>query len=412
MNEEKKMILDMLKEGKITVEQASDLLEAVGKDKSKNNEESFVDKLSTSFEKIMKKTSETISNFDFDIDLDSVNIPNIYHINSQKTENQTKIDDDVNAIEIDLINGSLDIERAQENHIMVDEKVYFKNKEDQVNDYLNIEVVEDKLIVSVNENYKSLDASANVKLYLGKNIYDSLDINIVNGQVELCDVDFKENNIESTNARFTIINSAGNIDLKNTNGKIEIRNTNGNLEVSNVNGSVYLSNISGENANVDIVNGSIRIDGLNMENVAKYLNTSHGLMVTKYGIEVQYRDIIDKPDYFRGEADFFYQICTKGKDWEHEQEIRLFISKPFPICMALPYKPKDKNEIIDWKDMRAYPKIGRECFEFVYLGVNIDKKEKDEIIQIAREVNPDIKINQMEINSNAFRLDVNPEYYE
>ena len=66
--------------------------------------------------------------------------------------------------------------------------------------------------------------------------------------------------------------------------------------------------------------------GLNMENVAKYLNTSHGLMVTKYGIEVQYRDIIDKPDYFRGEADFFYQICTKGKDWEHEQEIRLFIT--------------------------------------------------------------------------------------
>ena len=152
MNEEKKMILDMLKEGKITVEQASDLLEAVGKDKSKNNEESFVDKLSTSFEKIMKKTSETISNFDFDIDLDSVNIPNIYHINSQKTENQTKIDDEVNAIEIDLINGSLDIERAQENHIMVDEKVYFKNKEDQVNDYLNIEVVEDKLSVSGNDN--------------------------------------------------------------------------------------------------------------------------------------------------------------------------------------------------------------------------------------------------------------------
>ena len=34
----------MLKEGKITVEQASDLLEAVGKDKAKNNEESFIDK--------------------------------------------------------------------------------------------------------------------------------------------------------------------------------------------------------------------------------------------------------------------------------------------------------------------------------------------------------------------------------
>ena len=267
MNEEKKMILDMLKEGKITVEQASDLLEAVGRDKTKNNEESFIDKLSTSFEKVMKKTGETISNFDFDFDLDNVNIPNIYHINSQKSENQTKIDDDINEIEINLINGSLDIQRAQENHIMIEEKVYFKNKEDQKNDYLNIAVVEDKLIISVNENYRSLDASANVKLYLGKNIYDKLDVNIINGQVELCDVDFKENNIESTNARFTLINTAGNIDLKNTNGKIEIRNTNGDLEVSNVNGSVYLANVSGKNANVELVNGSIRIDGLNMENV-------------------------------------------------------------------------------------------------------------------------------------------------
>lgn len=53
--------------------------------------------------------------------------------------------------------------------------------------------------------------------------------------------------------------------------------------------------------------------GLNMENVAKYLNTSHGLMVTKYGIEVQYRDIIDKPDYFRGEADFFIKYVQKEK---------------------------------------------------------------------------------------------------
>ena len=268
MNEEKKMILDMLKEGKITVEQASDLLEAVGKDKTKNSEESFINKLSASFEKVIKKTSEAISNFDLDIDLDSVNIPtNIYHINSQKTENQTTIEDDINEIEIDLINGSLDIKRAQENNITIEEKNYFKNKEDLKNDYLNIEVVEDKLFISVNENYRSLDASANVKLYLGKNLYEKLNANIVNGQVELCDVGFNENNIESTNARFTIINSSGNIDLKNTNGKIEIRNTKGNLEVSNVNGSVYLTNISGEIADVDLVNGSIRIDGLNVENI-------------------------------------------------------------------------------------------------------------------------------------------------
>lgn len=146
--------------------------------------------------------------------------------------------------------------------------------------------------------------------------------------------------------------------------------------------------------------------GLNMEKVAEYLNPSLGIVVDNLRHEVQYRDIIKKPDYFQDATDFFhYQMCTKAKAWEHEQEVRMFILDPSPEHMNLPYEP-DENEIIR-KEPRFYLKIGGECFESIYLGVNIDKKEKEKIIKVARDLNPDIKIYQMEIDTNAFRLDAN-----
>lgn len=268
MNEEKKMILDMLKEGKITVEQASDLLEAVGKDKAKNNDDNFINKLSQSFESIMKKTSEKLSNIDIDFDINDLNIPsNLYNINATAKENQTKIDDDINEISLDITNGSFKIERSQESSIIVDQKVYFKNKADVDKEYLSIDVIEDRLEIKLNDAYKTLNARPEIKLYLGKNIYDKLDIDLVNGDVEICDVDFKENLISTTNVKTTIINSSGNIDIDNTNGKIELRNTNGNLKIDNVNGPIYLTNVSGDVANIEVINGAIRSDGLNVDSL-------------------------------------------------------------------------------------------------------------------------------------------------
>ena len=54
--------------------------------------------------------------------------------------------------------------------------------------------------------------------------------------------------------------------------------------------------------------------------------------------------------------------------------------------------------------MRAFPEIGGECFESVCLGINMNGEEKSKIIRVARKLNTDIKIFQMEIDANAFRL--------
>lgn len=146
--------------------------------------------------------------------------------------------------------------------------------------------------------------------------------------------------------------------------------------------------------------------GIDLENADKYLSRIWGSIILGYlKFEVRYRDIIEKPDFFKREEDLWtYQLSTKGKVWEHEQEVRLVIVDP---SMMTPYyvpKEFDKKEIVDYKEIRFVPKIGGECFNSVYLGVNIDDDIKKQIINTAKRLNPGIKIYQMKVDANAFKL--------
>lgn len=145
--------------------------------------------------------------------------------------------------------------------------------------------------------------------------------------------------------------------------------------------------------------------GLNMDKVVKYLNPMLGQMVITKGIDVQYTDIVKKPNYYRDNKDFFkYQVFTKAKVWEHEQEVRLFIYDPNSICMGLLPFQKNIKSTINWKEVRAFPHIGPECFETIYLGVKINVQDKDTVIKLAKNINPNIKVYQMNIDANNFSL--------
>ena len=50
------------------------------------------------------------------------------------------------------------------------------------------------------------------------------------------------------------------------------------------------------------------------------------------------------------------------------------------------------------------PKLGGECYDSVYLGVNIDDEMRNKIINAAKNLNPNIKIYQMKADANAFKL--------
>lgn len=147
--------------------------------------------------------------------------------------------------------------------------------------------------------------------------------------------------------------------------------------------------------------------GLDMDKAKQYLdNIQCSVFRGALEFDVQYKEVIEKPDFFHERIDYYrYQYSTKAKEWEHEQEVRLVLIEPSIAFtpMALLNDPKE-GEITDWKEVRAYPKIGGECFDSLYLGIKIDEEKKAEIIKTALTLNPDIKIYQMEIDPKAFRL--------
>jgi hypothetical protein len=127
--------------------------------------------------------------------------------------------------------------------------------------------------------------------------------------------------------------------------------------------------------------------------------------------EVQYQDILIRPNKYHSHVDaWHYQLSTKAKEWEYEQEVRLIIEKPNPQLAA--YTPeqakeakKNRHKLWDWKEIHHYMELSGDCFDSIYFGVKIDPSEKDKIINFARtQLNPDIKLFQMNIDENAFRL--------
>lgn len=145
--------------------------------------------------------------------------------------------------------------------------------------------------------------------------------------------------------------------------------------------------------------------GLDIEKIQLHIDYMLGTMVLNDCWEVEYRNIIDKPDFYSKSKDYFsYQLKTKAREWEYEQEVRMLIFEPVPWIMSLNRESK-KNEVIDWREVRAYPQISGDCFAAIYLGVNIGDQDRVEIIKTSRNLNPNIHIYQMTINPNALRLD-------
>lgn len=146
--------------------------------------------------------------------------------------------------------------------------------------------------------------------------------------------------------------------------------------------------------------------GIDMERADKYLSRICGSIILGYlKFEVQYKDIIEKPDFFKRKEDLWsYQLSTKAKAWEHEQEVRLVIIDPSRKTPHYVPSALENKERIDYKEIRFTPELGGECYDSVYLGVNINDEKRTEIINAAKNLNPDIKIYQMKADANAFKL--------
>ncbi len=148
--------------------------------------------------------------------------------------------------------------------------------------------------------------------------------------------------------------------------------------------------------------------GIDIDKVMKSIPSMFGtLFLEPFVLDVQYQDIIERPNAYHSAKELFtYQWRTKAKEWEYEQEVRLVIPEPHPMYAALtPEQANSPKKEYDWREIHYYMQLKNDCFESIYFGVNIEQSEKEKIIQYARKkLNSEIKLYQMRVDDNAFRL--------
>ena len=148
--------------------------------------------------------------------------------------------------------------------------------------------------------------------------------------------------------------------------------------------------------------------GLDIDKVLESVPPMFGsVLMNPLVLDVQYKDIIERPNKNTTTEDLFtYQWKTKAKDWEYEQEVRLVMPNPHPVYAALtPDQAEHPKEERDWKEIHHYMPLKGECLESIYFGINTDESEKEKISKYAREkLNPQIKLYEMKVDENAFRL--------
>ena len=127
---------------------------------------------------------------------------------------------------------------------------------------------------------------------------------------------------------------------------------------------------------------------------------NNGINIGAHEMEVQYKEIIEKPDFFK--SDYFeifkYQLSTKAKAWEHEEEVRFLLIDPWTN------NSRHHPCFVYGKESRVYHDISSDSFEALYFGVRINKKDREALIKAAKKLNPEIKIYQMKIDPEAFKL--------
>lgn len=110
--------------------------------------------------------------------------------------------------------------------------------------------------------------------------------------------------------------------------------------------------------------------GLNIDKIEKTCSpfTCGVSYLSLHRIEVQYKNITERPNGNCGEDAFsFYQLETKDKKWDYEQEVRLVMNR----C----------NDEAPYQDATLKP----ECFDSIYFGAKMDKQNQEELSQLVRK---------------------------
>lgn len=284
MSEERKLILKMLKEDKISEDEALKLLDAIGSNEDIKTEPDYraksvientqhlADKLASSVDKVLKKTSEQINKFEFDYDYDlnfGFGKNKKYSFSKFKKELTTTLDFETNeennkSIIISNFAGDIDYKSWDQNYIQVVAKIKYNDRYvDENYQFFKVEEIDNSINITTNSNeFRKQPFKVSFEISLPVE-------NITHIEAKSVDGDLAADDIVAQSLRFSTVN--GDIDIEDstvtyvkvetTNGDIDAINIKGsNSEFSGVNGDIVLKELNHEQAHLTLVNGDVVIE--------------------------------------------------------------------------------------------------------------------------------------------------------
>lgn len=277
---DKTRILDMLQQGKITVDEAVMLLEAIGeknaaeyaKNYRKGNKKTEWDEKSTKvLEDVGKKINYFIENLGQYV---NEGISKVGEMSSSFVgfggrryrfeDKQSGVIKDGATLKI-RSNGPVDIKGidSSTNEFQI-ELIKMVRAEDEKKAEV---IAKDSLNLTTSENEISLELFDNQELWLETTIYlprhfqYSIEVHSINGRLVLNDLDLTNGNLETVNGRILVEKcGAGSLELKTLNGSIDIAGDFDTLDASTHNGSVeYSLKESNSKASLKSTNGPVRV---------------------------------------------------------------------------------------------------------------------------------------------------------
>ncbi len=332
MSEEKLLVLNMLKEGKISEEEALRLLEAMGEDKGlgeeeenkfRDFEENVVGKITSSLEKLFKKTSETIQNIDFeDFNIGFGTSSGRFKSRTEKSQSLEISEVENPHLKINIRNGRIQMYPWDNEFIECRAKINYDEKLVGLDHEFFVLKKEDRdiIIEPVYHIGGSQPFELNLEVSIPRRFFESMNISTTNGSVEVGLVETNYLEIESTNGKLMLnSNSAEKTVLNTTNAKIEIVDHSGKeLHVTSTNGKIVLNGLYVKETEIKTTNGSVSVQDIS--NLCSKLSTYTtngsiriGIGSFVRGVKVEFNKM-NKHTSKVNLSDRFTSIVQEGKD--------------------------------------------------------------------------------------------------
>jgi DUF4097 and DUF4098 domain-containing protein YvlB len=260
MSEEQKLVLDMLSEGKITVDEAQVLLESIG-DKASKSEPSreWTQEPKSLIENIVETLRSGLSNFNFNFGDDSRIVLQEHH-SGTFSSNLVELD-------LDVRNGSLCLEPSDDSsfHLEVTKRVSAGTREqaeELISGYKFAEY--DGLGLKAGDTEcRNLGNRINVSLRLQLPVGHMYTGGVVsrNGAIDISSIDAKGISISTINGAVRVTKVTGSeVSVSTVNGSINLEGSLEQVDGKTTNGSIKLINM-GEDSKITLktLNGRIKV---------------------------------------------------------------------------------------------------------------------------------------------------------